>query len=253
MSITRDEIISASRDRLATEDTTLFTPSRMYRAFNRVQRKASRTAKLFTGKTYKDLDTTLQEYQVTGPTPAIAGPTTPAATRAFEIRRVTHAYSNGGVEHLLKPTSFNRLPPHYASYPGTPIYWSPTGMLTLTLWPKPSANVTNGLQIHTYDLAADLAEDSTDDTTALAFPDNFEDCLIALMVLEMCQIGMEDDTLAARLPLAKVDAERELEHVRMETDNPGREQIAMGGSLGRAVSRETGDDAFAPNYTKPRW
>lgn len=255
MSITRGDILSAARDRLATEDTTLFTPSRMYRAFNRVQRRASRVSKIFTGGPYfLDLSTSQQEYQLTGPTPDTPGPTTPAAPRAFEIRRVTHAYSDGGVEYPLKPTSFDRLPSHYRSYPGVPIYWVPMGTLTIQVWPKPSSSVTNGLQVYTYDLAADIAELNTGDDTLLAFPDNFEDCLIALMIEEMCQIGMEDDTLAARLPLAKVDAERELERVRMETDNPARERIALAGGLSRSVSRvETGDEAFAPNYTKPRW
>lgn len=229
MALTRYEIVEQARDRIGSADVQVFTPLRVGRAFNRVQRRLARLAPCLSDSVTLNQVAGTQEYNLNTPS-------SPNTARLFEIRRVVHAFSNGGDWWPLRPMLFDHLPADYESFSGTPSYWSHRGTLKLILYPKPAASVTNGIGVDYYYLPTPLSEDTSGDNTSLELPDTYEDALVAGLAAALCEIGLEDGTLAARYPLFRDEFEREAKRLRAQEDDPGRSPYSLGGDVmtGRA-------------------
>lgn len=225
MALTRASIIQRARTRLATEDTQVFTPARLFSAFNDAQRRWAEDVKCLSSEVAADLDANTAEYDLTTVAPL-----------AFEFRKVRVLPSTGGRYQEIGFVSLEDFPEDRELVKAVPDRYSTRGMTTLVLYPIPPGDVTAGLALDCYNYPADLAEDSTADATALSFPVSHREGLTLAMMIAMVEIAWEDDSLQSRLPLLQVQYEAQKVKQIHRNAYPADQPLSYGGTRPEAMS-----------------
>ena len=137
----------------------------------------------------------------------------------IQIRQVTVKDAAGSQERLLPYAPEDEFPLPSWGGGGLPRLFTLKGDDFLWLWPLPTVSLQGALALYAYVLPDNYQSVSTN-TDSLPFPQTHREGIVQALSINLCKLNLEDHTLAARLPLALDDYNRELSRIESRAGRP---------------------------------